>query len=235
MKEKTTELFKELINLIYPDLCPCCLSQQPLQNHFICLKCLADLPFTDHYKFPRENEVSTIFWGRIPVRAATALLYFSGGGKTQQILYRIKYEKRGDIGREMGKLMGYYLRKSPAFENVDIILPIPLHPKKQSLRGFNQASLLAEGMSETMEIPWLSNVLKRKRNNPSQTKLSRENRITNSKSLFEVVQSNQIEGKNVLLVDDLVTTGATLESCGMEILEAGAKNLFISTLGCGDL
>lgn len=223
-----------IIDLIYPELCPSCCMDQPVRNHFLCLKCLSDLPLTNHHRNPQHNEVAAIFWGRIPIRAAAALYYFSSSGGIRGILHRIKYEGRSDIAFKMGEIMGYYLAQSPAFKRVDAIVPVPLHPAKKAIRGFNQCDHLAIGLSERLGVNWLPGAVKRTRNNPSQTKLTRDKRIQNSQSLFKVCQPEELKGRNILLIDDLVTTGATLESCGLELLEAGVENLFIATLGCGE-
>lgn len=233
--QKRIPILSDLIDLIFPNLCPACLREQPLYNHFVCLKCLSDLPFTQHYKNTIENELAMTFWGRLPLSGAASVLYFSKEGKAKQLLQRIKYEGRRDIGIETGKLMGHYLKQSLIIKNIDLIVPIPLHPGKKAKRGFNQCDLLARGLSEVTEVPVGYNVVIRSRNNPSQTKLSRENRFQNSQSLFKVIKPEKIKGKSILLLDDVITTGATLESCGKELLEAGCANLYVSTLACGEL
>ena len=235
LKLKSAEIARGLLELIYPELCPFCMCEQPMHNHLICLKCLSDLPLTNHHRDPLENELAATFWGRMPVAAAASLLFFSSKGKARKLIRRIKYEGRTDIGIEAGKVMGSYLNKSEIFRRVDLIVPVPLHPQKKASRGFNQCDLLARGMSEVLGIPWEPNAVKRVRNNPSQTNLGRDHRFDNSKSLFNVENTEIIKGKNILLIDDIITTGATLESCGMEILESGANGLYIATLGCGEL
>jgi len=224
-----------LLDLIYPELCPACCCEQPVRNHFLCLKCLSDLPLTQHHRQAEDNELAALFWGRIPLAAAAAVYYFSSSGGIRSVLHRIKYDGRSDLAEKMGQLMGYYLGQSRSFKKVDLILPIPLHPRKKALRGFNQCDYLAKGMAEQMEKSWSAALLSRRRNNPSQTKLTREERLKNSEKLFRVEDAGRINGKNILLIDDIVTTGATLESCGSEIIEAGAQSLSIATLGCGEL
>ncbi len=234
LRLKSPNILDGLLDLVYPELCPFCRCEQPIDGHHLCLNCLADLPLTNHHRNPLENELASTFWGRLPVAAAAALLFFSPGGKTQNLIGRIKYEGRKDLGVEIGKAMGHFLKKSEHFNRVDLILPVPLHPGKKAKRGFNQCDLLARGMSEVMDIPWSANTVSRIRNNPSQTRLGRDRRFDNSQSLFKVTKPENTEGKNILLVDDVITTGATLESCGREILDSGAKNLYITTLGCGE-
>ncbi|TVR83353.1 MAG: ComF family protein [Saprospirales bacterium] len=233
--QKRIPIISNIVDLIFPNLCPACLSEQPLHNHFVCLNCLSDLPFTHHYQNTLENELAMAFWGRLPLSGAASILYFSKDGKAKQLLQRIKYEGRRDIGIETGKIMGHYLKQSSMIENIDLIIPVPLHPRKKAKRGFNQCDLLAQGLSETTGIPTDFNAIIRSRNNPSQTSLSRENRFHNSQSLFKVTNPEKVNGKSILLIDDVITTGATLESCGRELLEAGCANLYISTLACGEL
>lgn len=223
-----------LLDLIFPELCPCCNSSRPMNNHVICLRCMADLPFTGHEKYPLENETAMVFWGRVKLEAACSVFYFHTKGKIRGVLHRIKYEGRRDLAVEMGKLMGHYLGKSEYFRSADLIVPVPLHPSRKAERGFNQCDYLAKGLSERLNIHWTPNAISRTRNNPTQTRLSREKRFENTDSLFAIVDQEKIRAKNLLLIDDVLTTGATLESCIQVLLDGGAASITVATLACGE-
>ena len=224
-----------LADLIFPELCPCCQHTRPMSNHILCLSCLTDLPFTGHEKHPLENETAITFWGRLPLKAACSIFYFNPKGKIRNVLHRIKYEGRKDIAFEMGKLMGLYIEQSEEFRKADLILPVPLHPKRKATRGFNQSDFLAKGFSQKTEIPWTANAIIRTRNNPTQTKLSRTLRFENTNQLFQVTKPELIKNKHVILLDDVITTGATLESFAEVVLSADAASVSIITLACGEL
>ena len=226
---------KSLTDLIFPELCPCCQLSRPMNNHILCLSCLADLPFTGHEKYPLENETAITFWGRIPLKAACSIFYFNPKGKIRNVLHRIKYEGRKDIAVEMGKLMGQYVEKAEELRTAELILPVPLHPKRKTARGFNQCDFLAKGLSQKTGIPWITDAVIRTRNNPTQTKLNRELRFENTNQLFQVIKPELIKNKHLILLDDVITTGATLESFAEVILNAGATSVSIVTLACGEL
>ncbi|TVQ50586.1 MAG: ComF family protein [Saprospirales bacterium] len=227
--------FYSITDLIFPELCPCCQHSRPMRNHIICLSCLSDLPFTGHEKYPKENETAITFWGRIPLKGACSIFYFNPKGKIRNVLHRIKYEGRKDIAIEMGKLMGQYLKKAKEIRKADLILPVPLHPKRKATRGFNQSDFLAKGLSLRTGIPWTADAVIRTRDNPTQTKLSRELRFENTNQLFRVTKASAIKNKHIILLDDVITTGATLESFAEIVLKAEAASVSIVTLACGEL
>jgi ComF family protein len=218
----------DLFHLLFPNLCNACGQSLVKSEQFLCLNCLFDLPYTDFHLF-RDNQVARQFWGRFPCTYAMAMLYFRKGGKVQQILHSLKYRGKAELGVLLGKLLAERMMKGN-FPNFDIIIAVPLHWKKEKLRGYNQSQCIAEGLGTVMNIPVVKNVLVKKKSTSSQTKKGRFDRFENLKEAFAATNTSILENKHVLLVDDVVTTGATLEACALVLLEAGVKTVSISTV-----
>ena len=219
----------DLIGLLFPNLCNACGVPLFHSEDTICTKCLYDLPFTD-YHLHAENRVAKQLWGRLPLNAAMAMLYFRKGAKVQNLIHNLKYNNKTDVGVVLGQQLGERLKISPLYESVDLIIPVPLHRKKFRKRGYNQSTYIAQGISEKMEIPFGETQLIRRVETDSQTKKNRYNRYENMKSVFSVVRAEEILNKHILLVDDVVTTGATLEACANILLENGASKVSIAAL-----
>lgn len=195
----------------------------------LCLNCLHGLPKTYFWDYP-TNPIDKLFWGRLNVRSACAFLHFEKASNVQNLLHRFKYKGQSAIGLELGKAFAQILVDKNWFADVDVIVPIPLHPSKEMRRGYNQSAYIADGMGEVFDVKVRNHALKRLVASESQTRKSRFDRAENVDRVFDVVDINSIRGKNVLLVDDVVTTGATLEAAGHAILHAGANRLYIATL-----
>lgn len=219
----------DLIGLLFPNLCNAC--GTPLFNgeNLICIKCLHDLPFTD-YHLHRENRVAKQLWGRLPINAAMAMLYFRKGAKVQNLIHNLKYNDKVEVGLLLGEMLSDRLKVSPLYKGIDLITPVPLHWKKLQKRGYNQSTSIAQGISEKMEVPVSETILKRNTATESQTKKTRYNRYENMKAVFELTDIKSITGKHILLIDDVVTTGATLEACANVLLENGATQVSIAAL-----
>ncbi len=218
--------FLKIADLIYPDLCFACEKNIPSKNSSVCIQCHYNITPTNYHLKP-ENPVTDRFWGRIILQHASTSFVFSKGGLLQKLIHRLKYENKPDIGIELGKMYGNQLANTPPYNSVDIIIPVPLHPKKEHFRGYNQATMFAKGLSETMNIPWSESFLIRTENTETQTKKSRTDRFENVQSAFKVAMPDKIKDKHLLLVDDVITTGATLEACAVKLLEVdGAKVSF---------
>lgn len=202
----------DLVNLFFPHTCQACGNALFRQEEVICLKCLIRLPMTN-FHLHEENPVSRMFWGRIPVHAAASFLFFNKGGKVQQLIHQLKYKGKTEVGLYLGKIYGESLLKSHLFADVDLIIPVPLHPRKLHQRGFNQSEVIGRGLSNSMHIPCNTDQLIRRVQTATQTRKSRYERWENVKSSFQLMQAEVMEGKHVLLVDDVITTGATLEAC----------------------
>lgn len=212
----------DFFNLIYPRLCSAC-SQPLLKNEeLLCIKCQYSLPKTNFHNH-KENDVSKLFWGRIPIETAAAYYRFSKKSKVQHLLHQLKYKDNKEIGRLVGKLYGYELKTSPHFQEIDVIIPVPLHPKKLKIRGYNQSEWIAKGLSESMKTPLNNTDLYRTEHSQSQTKKGRYNRWENVGSIFAVKNENELKGKSIMLVDDVITTGATIEACATPLQQLGCK------------
>jgi ComF family protein len=171
-----------------------------------------------------------IFDGRLPLVSATSFLFFSKGGGTQQLIHKLKYKGHQEIGIHLGKLFGSQLNDSLLFNTADVIIPVPLHPKKEHKRGYNQSLIISEGMASRMNARVFPDVLFRKTHTTSQTRKTRYERWENVKNTFEIKKGTRLEGKHVILVDDVITTGATLEACGSTLLEIPGIRLSIASL-----
>lgn len=222
-------MIKDFISLIFPEVCVSCGKSLAKNEYCICTLCLYHLPVTNYHK-QADNPVSKLFWGRANIHSAAAFYSFGKGSKVQHLVHQLKYRGRKEIGVTVGKLYGKELLTSDLFKSIDVILPIPLHIKKKRKRGYNQSDLFAEGLSESMNIEYKTNVLARVTASSTQTKKSRFNRWKNVESIFEVKKPELLERKHILLVDDVVTTGSTLEACAQTILKIPDTKVSIAAI-----
>lgn len=222
-------LTADFIGLLFPTLCNSCGTNLTHAEKEICIKCLFDLPYTDYHIYA-ENRVAKQFWGRLPVHAAMAMLYFKKGTRVQHLIHNLKYNGKTDLGVKLGELLANKLRNSPSFKDIDLIIPVPLHPKKLRIRGYNQSEHIAIGLGKELNLPIDSKSLIRKKATATQTKKARYFRFENMQTVFDVISRERIENKHVLLIDDVITTGATLEACGNALLANGIKKLSIASI-----
>ncbi len=225
------EYLSDFVSLFYPELCAACGNNLYKGEKVICTFCHVNLPYTNYHQ-QQDNPLSRIFWGRVPIAAASSYLFFRKGSKVQHMLHELKYKGRTEIGSRMGVLYGHHLATSTEFNQTDLILPVPLHPKKELKRGYNQSSFFAEGLAESMQKEMDCKVLYRTKNTETQTKKSRYSRHLNVDQLFDIRDASLIKSRNVLLVDDVLTTGSTLESCAAVLLDSGAKKVSVATIAC---
>lgn len=221
--------FVDFFQLFYPNICAACGERLLNQEKVICTRCLVDLPRTN-FHFEHDNPVSQLFWGRVNVQNATALFRFQKGSRFQDLLHLLKYNGRQDVGEELGRQLGFELKKSEIFSSVNVVIPVPLHPKREKKRGYNQAECIAKGIAESMEIEIQSRNLVRNVETQTQTKKSRIERWKNVDSIFEIKQPEKLNNMHILLVDDVVTTGATLEACAQAILKTEGTKVNIAAL-----
>jgi len=205
-------LIDDFISLLFPRICAACGNSLWKQEETVCLSCEFHLPRTN-FHLSLENLVSRLFWGRVNLESAAAYLYFNKGTKVQRLIHQLKYKGRRDIGIYFGRQYGQHLRYSPFFQTVQLIVPVPLHTKKLMQRGYNQSEQFAIGLGESMKIPVDPDAICRRKETETQTKKSRFRRWQNVADVFEVKDPGSLAMKHVLLVDDVITTGATLESC----------------------
>jgi ComF family protein len=226
---KISSVFSAFSHLLYPSLCFGCGDNEIGEHEFICIRCLSALPYTQFEK-TRNNPIEKLFWGRTHIKFACSTFYYVEQTPLQQLIHQVKYKEQQKLGIYLGTAMGNLL--NPVFnENeVDLLIPMPLHPKKLKKRGYNQASLLCDGISTITGRKYDEEVLVRTENTSTQTKKSRLERWGNVHTVFSVNDSNKIRDKHILLVDDVITTGASTEACAQTLLNAGSKSVAICSL-----
>jgi ComF family protein len=222
-------IFSSTMHLLYPHVCTGCGSDLLEKDNLLCLTCIHDLPHTNFASLP-NNPVEKDFWGRINLEAAYSQFYFSKAFLIQHLIHQLKYKGDTKIGFYLGEIMGKTMLKSNRFSNSDALIPLPLFADKEHKRGYNQATVICNGISSVMNIPVLSGAVVRQHATETQTRKHRTERWENVKDSFKVAKPAELNGKNLLLVDDVVTTGATLEACGNVILSATDAKLSIATL-----
>ena len=221
--------FVDFIDLMFPNLCVVCGNNLQKNEHQLCLSCLVDIPRTN-YHLIEENPIEKRFWGKVPVYRATSYFFFQKGSSFQKLLHILKYKGNKEIGEIMGKYAAVDLLDAPDFASIDLIIPVPLHPKKQKLRGYNQSEWIGKGISIILNKPQDTSTLIRVKENPSQTRKSVYERFENTEGIFKLSDSTILEGKHVLLVDDVLTTGSTLEACILALLETEEIKISVFTL-----
>lgn len=222
-------ILSDVLHLFYPHICKGCGSDLLEEADLLCLKCIINLPKTNFAQFS-NNPIEKIFVGRIVVEAAHSEFYFSKESIIQQLIHQLKYKGNKEIGIYLGELMGKSLVASNRFSNIDALIPLPLYPDKEHKRGYNQAAIICDGMSAVMNVPVLKNIVLRQRYTDTQTKKHRIERWENVAGSFIIKNENKLKGKNVLLIDDVITTGATLEACGSMLTAIENVKLSIATL-----
>lgn len=229
MKFPGSSLINDFAHLFFPQLCAGC-GTDVIDTHApLCIRCIDALPVTN-FHLHSANQVEKIFWGRIPVTHASSLCYFNSGSLIQSLLHQLKYKGNKELGYFLGRLMGETLQQSNRFQNIDALIPLPLYKSREKKRGYNQAAVLCEGMSEVMKLPVLTGSVLRKAATATQTQKSRQQRWENIEGKFEISNPSKLKGRHLLLVDDVITTGATLEACGQELLKIEDLKLSIVSL-----
>ena len=223
------EIKNSFLHLLFPHVCNGCGSDILNEESLLCIRCISELPETN-FHLHANNPVEKIFWGRIPVVSATAQYYFSKETRMQHLMHQFKYKGNKDLGKQLGYLMGNDLLQSDRFKNIEALIPLPLFAAKEKRRGYNQAAVLCEGIAEIMKVEILKDVIIRTQHTETQTKKGRVERWINIEGKFELIKPEEIRNKNILLVDDVITTGATLEACGQELVKATNVGLSIATL-----
>lgn len=222
-------LFTNLLNLLYPNLCVICNESLFRGETIICLKCLHEMPKTNYHLEP-DNTVEKRFWGKVPVHRATSYFRFYKGSPFQKLLHELKYRGNKEVGRVIAQYAAADLLDSPDFCSVDVIVPVPLHPKKYAKRGYNQSEWIAIGLSEILNKPVDTTHLIRIRENTTQTKKSIFERYQNTSGIFTLTDKSVFCKKHVLLVDDVLTTGSTLEACMIALMETDYITISVFTV-----
>ncbi len=212
------EYWTDFILLFYPNTCRACNGILTKGEQWICNDCVLDMPKSDYWK-DINNPVNQLFWGKTKIEFASAFLLFSKGSRYRKLIHSLKYKDDQESGIQLGYLYGKEITKSSQYPQIDFIIPVPLHPKKQKKRGYNQSDCIADGLAKAMEVKYLDNVLFRTVNTQTQTKKHKDERWENVKGVFDVQNPELIKGKHILLVDDVITTGATIEHCALTLIE----------------
>ena len=205
-----------ILNLFYPRVCAACGETLLKDEETVCLKCRYTLPFTG-YENHADNPLAQVFYGRVRFHAVTACFFFAKSGKVQHLIHELKYKNNPEAGVFLGQELGKTIKDAPLFQGIDYLIPVPLHPRREKQRGYNQSLLIAQGINEVTGIPIGDKYLIRAVYTTTQTKKSADERHKNVKDIFEVRFPEELEGKHVLLIDDVLTTGATLESCAHQL------------------
>ena len=217
-----------MLNILLPRFCITCNNTLLTMEKVLCSYCLSELPLT-HFHLYDDTTVLDKFYGLLPVYQATALLYFVKKGVSQKILHKLKYEDQQSIGSYFGNWLGSDLRQIPSYSDIDVVVPVPLHKKRLRSRGYNQVTKFAKQIAKQLDAKYCEKSLIKVTHARSQVGLGRWSRF-GSKEVFKLGDASLIQNKHVLLVDDLIATGATLINCGKELLKAPVKKLSIATL-----
>ena len=226
-----TNIFADFISLLYPQECLACQELLARGEKTICTDCRINLPYTNsHLLTKTDSELLQRFYNKVPVKYAFAYLYFTRLGRVQKLLHALKYQGHEEVGQILGNWYGADLKESNYHQQFDLIVPVPLHLKKLKKRGYNQSDSFAKGLAQVLEVPWEATILARTADTSTQTKKTRLERWQNVGALFSIADPGTVYNKRVLLVDDVMTTGATLEACALVLLEAGAQEVSVAAI-----
>ncbi len=225
------DLRDDFLSLLFPRVCYGCGSHLLRNEDVICTECQVIIPRTGYHLQP-GNPVEQLFWGRCPVSKAAAFSFYNHGSRIRNLIHNLKYKGIREIGTELGLIYGSSLRSTGFLDSIDIILPVPLHPAKERSRGFNQTRIISDGISAATGIAVLDGVLVRAVKTQTQTRRSRYERWTNVEGIFRVTCPEMLEGKNILLIDDVITTGSTIEACVSELTKIKGVTVSVAALAC---
>lgn len=230
MERTLPKIWNNLLHLFFPKICVLCSDPLIEEEEQICLKCLCDLPQTN-FHVRDENPVVELFAGYTSVKNATAIFHYEKGGKVQQLIHNFKYQGNKELARQLGRQMALTLQTDPAYKDIDALLPVPLHKKRKRKRGYNQSEYLCAGIASVWNKPVNTEVLIRVSASDTQTRKSVYDRWINVKEIFTLTNPNQLAGKHILLVDDVITSGSTIAAC-IKALSV-IPNIKISILALG--
>ncbi len=228
---KMISFWSRLLNLISPQACPVCGGRMTVGEALVCGKCNLQLPRTGYSGNAYRNEMAKLFWLQIPIERAAAWFFYEAHSPVSRLLYRLKYANHPETGEEMGRMMAQEMQADGFFDGIDAIIPVPLTRKRQRERGYNQSMEIARGVSGITGIPILKQVLVRTSFAESQTRKDRRGRHDNVESAFRLNKNIALQGKHLLIIDDVVTTGATITACGKQLMKAGEVKISVLTAG----
>lgn len=228
---KPISFWHRLLDLISPRFCVVCGHRLSVTEDVVCGKCLFHLPRTGFHRNAYENEMAKLFWGQIPIEKATAFFYYEAHAETANIIYEMKYKDHPEIGEVMGRVLARELESAHFFDGIDGIIPVPLAKKRMRQRGYNQSMEIARGISGISGLPILDKAVKRTSFTGSQTNKGRWERNENVEKVFKLADSSAVKDKHLLVIDDVVTTGATIIACARELVKAGHVKVSVLSLG----
>jgi ComF family protein len=220
---------KDFLSLFFPNYCFGCNQSLVKGEDTLCTGCLLDLPKTN-YHLMDENPIKNKLTGRLPLKHALAFLKFRKAGIVQHLMHQLKYNNQPEVGIKLGRSYGHELAKSGYQNEFDVIVPVPLHASRQRKRGYNQSAKFAEGLSEALGVPWDESISVRTSTTSTQTKKSKHERWENVKNVFDINDYQKIKDLRILLVDDVITTGATIEACGQHLINNQCRELSIACI-----
>jgi ComF family protein len=223
------DLWDDILSLLFPRLCYACGNHLLRNEKLICTECFILIPRTN-YHLLEDNPVARLFWGRCKIEKACAFSFYNKDSRIRKLIHNLKYKGIREVGFELGKIYGQSLTKSDFLKGIDLIIPVPLHPSKKRIRGFNQSEIISGGLAEATGLPVETGILERITLSETQTKRSRYDRWINVEGIFSVANPAKIAGKHILLVDDVITTGSTLESCSVELLKTEGVKVSVAAL-----
>ena len=225
------DLWDDFISLLFPRLCYACGDHLLRNESLICTGCYVSIPRTN-YHLQNENPVAQLFWGRCMVEKAAAFSFYNRGSRIRNLIHKLKYSGIKEIGYELGRIYAVQLKASGFTADIDMIIPVPLHPSKKRIRGFNQSEYISAGVSAVTELPVDTDSLIRILQSATQTNRTRYERWSNVEGIFRVSDAGAIRGKHILLVDDVITTGSTIESCVNELLKIEDVKVSVIAIAC---
>lgn len=223
-----------LLSLLFPEVCRACRSSLMTGEQMLCMDCRSGLPRTGFHNY-FDNPVHKVFVGRLPLRAATSLFYYKKQSKVQNLIHTLKYKGQRELAVQLGNMMGTELSASRYFTSTELIVPVPLHQDKLKIRGYNQSEGFAQGIKDVFGRETKPDALGRIKHTATQTKKNRTDRWENVKEVFVVAEPESVYNRNILLVDDVVTTGATIEACSNSLYQAGAASVSIATIAYAEI
>ena len=221
------DIWDDFISLLFPRLCFACGDHLQKNEKLICTQCYISIPRTNYHLTP-DNPVAQLFWGRCQICNAAAFSFYTKGSRIRKLIHNLKYKGAKEIGYELGRIYGQSLKNSGFTDGMDLIVPVPLHPSRQRIRGFNQSEYISKGLADVTGLPVDLKSLVRITLSDTQTKKSRYERWMNVEGIFSITEYEKLKGKHILLVDDVITTGSTLEACTGELLKI--ENVKVSVI-----
>jgi ComF family protein len=223
------DLWDDFLSLLFPRVCYGCGTHLLRNENFICTECYVIIPRTNYHNL-RDNPVEQLFWGRCQIESAASFSYYNKGSRIRNLIHNMKYKGIREIGFELGRIYGLSLKSSEFINCIDILIPVPLHPVKKRSRGFNQSEIISEGIAAATGLPVNTTAVERAMASSTQTKRSRYERWVNVEGIFVVKDPDSLKGKHILLIDDVITTGSTMESCVNELLKTEGVKVSIASL-----